>query len=222
MEKRNLLEERARQLVIVNNKIAFLSYFLQHRALIETMNDNELGGALWRVEHLEELLPQPNMAVVVKMRYGLIDGEKKTFVQIGQDLNLSAAKVRDIFERARKILFQDASIEYLYRGHVDDVAIKLFKSEDYKKINRKTSISSFVGDLEAQISGSGIAIEDLDLCVREFNLLKRARVDTVQDLLKKLNENEGASILKLLGERGLQRVLSRLKVFINDSGVSCD
>ena len=54
-----------------------------------------------------------------------------------------------------------------------------------------------------------MSIEDMDLSVRSFNCLKRAGINTVEDLIKR-TENDLAKV-KNLGRRSLEEVISKLQ-----------
>lgn len=56
-----------------------------------------------------------------------------------------------------------------------------------------------------------MTIEDMDLSVRSFNCLKRANISTVQDLIKK-SEND-LSKVKNLGRRSLEEVIAKLQSY---------
>ena len=54
-----------------------------------------------------------------------------------------------------------------------------------------------------------MTIEELDLSVRSFNCLKRANIDTVQDLINRTEED----MIKVrnLGKKSLEEVILKLK-----------
>ena len=54
-----------------------------------------------------------------------------------------------------------------------------------------------------------MTIEELDLSVRSFNCLKRAGINTVQDLINKSEED--MMKVRNLGRKSLEEVLAKLK-----------
>jgi DNA-directed RNA polymerase subunit alpha len=70
------------------------------------------------------------------------------------------------------------------------------------------------GGTEPQNKGQQMMIEDLDLSVRSYNCLKRAGINTVEELCSKTSED--MMKVRNLGRKSLEEVLAKL----NELGLS--
>ena len=61
---------------------------------------------------------------------------------------------------------------------------------------------------EAQSSVLSMTIEELDFSVRSFNCLKRARIDTVEDLINRTEDD--MMKVRNLGRKSLEEVINKL------------
>ncbi len=86
-------------------------------------------------------------------------------------------------------------------------------------LNLFTELSENAGDFEIKVVTAGddsnkimnITIEELDLSVRSYNCLKRANINTVEELTKK-NEDEMMKV-RNLGRKSLEEVQQKLAAF---------
>ena len=76
----------------------------------------------------------------------------------------------------------------------------------YRKLGKPTVVEKAEAQRDKVLE---MTIEELDLSVRSFNCLKRANINTVEDLISK-TEDEMMKV-RNLGRKSLEEVLAKLK-----------
>ena len=97
-----------------------------------------------------------------------------------------------------------------------DEAVSLAAKILYEYLGQFVGLTSHVGDVEIMVAKEDakkekimeITIEELDLSVRSYNCLKRAGINTVEELIKK-NEEEMMKV-RNLGRKSLEEVQQKL------------
>ena len=97
-----------------------------------------------------------------------------------------------------------------------DEAVSLAAKILYEYLGQFVGLTSHVGDVEIMVAKEDakkekimeITIEELDLSVRSYNCLKRAGINTVEELTKK-NEEEMMKV-RNLGRKSLEEVMAKL------------
>lgn len=125
---------------------------------------------------------------VEKTRVGQRSDYDKLILEVETDGSMPADEATSL---AAKIMTEHLELFISMTEHVGDVSIMVEKPEDTKeKVLEMT-------------------VEELDLSVRSFNCLKRANIDTVEELTQKTE----ADMMKVrnLGKKSLEEVTSKLE-----------
>lgn len=79
----------------------------------------------------------------------------------------------------------------------------------------KRDIEGQIEDLQSQIEVGNIPIEKLDLTTREYNSLRRAGIQTVQDIIDYDEKYEGYGLEKIrnLGSRGANEIRRKIEIY---------
>ena len=103
-------------------------------------------------------------------------------------------------------------IEQMERGELDMIYVldePLYSNNWHKLMEQREEIV-FVASasLSGELSGRELTIEELDLSVRSFNCLKRANINTVEDLISKTEDD--MMKVRNLGRKSLEEVINKL------------
>lgn len=113
--------------------------------------------------------------------------------------------------------FDKLTLEVWTNGSIAaDEAVSLASKILYEYLGQFVNLTSSVGDVEIMVAKEDskkekileITIEELDLSVRSYNCLKRAGINTVEELIKK-NEEEMMKV-RNLGRKSLEEVQQKL------------
>ena len=79
----------------------------------------------------------------------------------------------------------------------------------------KKDIEGQIEDLQSQIEVGNIPIEKLDLTIRDYNNLRRARIQTVQDIIDYDEKYEGYGLEKIrnLSSRGANEIRRKIEIY---------
>ena len=214
MEK-NELETKARLLLIVKGKMDSLNAIFGYG--LENMTDSERAGVFARINQVVSTLPDERMPKILEMGYGLANGQRCTYGKVAKELDLSPERIRQLHAKALRMLRYKAN--FILHGEVDLVSVGLLRSEDYKKIDKTTTVSKLMEELK-----SGIEIEELGLSVRSYNCLKRAGLNTLQDLINLYAEKGEEGFIhpsiRNLGRKSFEEVLAKMSMYCDLSKYS--
>lgn len=113
--------------------------------------------------------------------------------------------------------FERLTLEVWTNGSIPaDEAVSLASKILYEYFGQFVSLTDHVGDVEIMVAKEDakkekileITIEELDLSVRSYNCLKRAGINTVEELIKR-NEEEMMKV-RNLGRKSLEEVQQKL------------
>ena len=103
-------------------------------------------------------------------------------------------------------------IEHMERGELDMIYVldEPLYSNNWNKLMEQREEIVFVASasLSGELSGRELTIEELDLSVRSFNCLKRANINTVEDLISKTEDD--MMKVRNLGRKSLEEVMAKL------------
>lgn len=183
------------------------------------------------LEHALGTLSEREQKVIQK-RYQ----ELKTLEETGRDFNVTRERIRQIEAKAVRKLRHPARKRFILHGfrggaeleELKERAKELDEREELIEKREKTldelierykpkfemlnvTIESPVEDIEDAVRNS-LKVDDMDLSVRSFNCLRRARIDTVMDLINLCESDKYLELLKVrnLGRKSLKEVLDRL------------
>lgn len=140
---------------------------------------------------------------VIEMRYR----DSMTLDEVGKKLNLTRERIRQI---------EAKGLRKIYR------AVRLLIQKKQSDAAKLDKLTSEVVALRAQLTAKGIPvneesstlgdilrtpIEDLDLSVRAYNCLKRARLDTVNDIV---TYDDSLLRIRNLGRSSLEEVIDKI------------
>ncbi len=156
--------------------------------------------------------------------YVLADKNKEEGMPIGvipmDSLYTPVTKANFIVENTRVGQVTDydkLTLEVWTNGSIPaDEAVSLAAKILYEYLGQFVSLTSHVGDVEIMVAKEDakkekimeITIEELDLSVRSYNCLKRAGINTVEELIKR-NEEEMMKV-RNLGRKSLEEVQQKL------------
>jgi len=125
---------------------------------------------------------------VENTRVGQVTDYDKLTLEVWTDGSIKPDEATSL---AAKILKEHLDLFVTLTDHIDDVEIMVEKEEDKKeKVLEMT-------------------IEELDLSVRSYNCLKRAGINTVEELIQRTEED--MMKVRNLGKKSLEEVINKLK-----------
>ena len=157
---------------------------------------------------------------ILEMGYGLTNGERCTYGKVAKELDLSPERIRQLHAKALRMMRNRAN--FILHGEVDMVSVKMLRSEDYKKIDKTTTVSELMEELQPGFVS--MEIEELDLSVRSYNCLKRAGLNTLQDLINLYAEKGEEGFIhpsiRNLGRRSFEEIISKMSKYCDLSKYS--
>ena len=199
------------------------------------------------MEILETLTPR--LQELVKMRFGLVDGEIKTINEVASELNVTGERIRQIEAKAlrnlkyrsrenKRILYDDLlkQAEVLNTNEVDanitnsifDSNVIFYCDEEYShipaNIDKSKIIDLILSEREKYNGKTGsnktMLIENMGFSVGAYSKLKRSGINTIYEL-SKLTEDE---LIKntLLRPKEVEEVLLKIEPFRSDEDLIKD
>jgi RNA polymerase sigma factor (sigma-70 family) len=177
-----------------NDKTVDIQYIEEHF-------DNIIGGLLETLTDREQII----------MKQRLIDGY--TFEAIGRQEGVSRERIRQIEARAIRKLKHPSRLKYLMYGSevqlLQDDVNDLIKELKAKKLELLEQLANpHLIKLDGTEITKNKKIDDLDFSVRTYNCLKRAGINTIEDLLEKTEED--MMRVRNLGRKSLREVKDKL------------
>lgn len=159
---------------------------------------------------------------VIRLRFE----EEKTLKEVGEVLNLSSERIRQIEAKALRRLRNPIRSRYLIQGYESASgelrdAIKAQRQQEIDEVNKEIDdilkkkreyieiiINCKDPNTALEISDNITLIDDLELSVRAYKCLRRAGIYTIADLLK-MNPDDIRKI-RNLGRRSFEEICERL------------
>lgn len=187
---------------ILNNRIITLTED-NEKAILELM-DSQLTD---------------NELTAVNMRYGLSDGKEYTLEQIGKVLVVNRERARQILNKAlAKLRYKRRMVNIVFDGMPAQIStleaeIATLSREQYTQ--KLAELRAKAEDIksgqapEIDLEVNAMLIDDLDLTVRSFNVLKRHGLNTVADVVLYLKDH---NILKMksMGRKSAHEIADKL------------
>ena len=213
----NVFEERAKQLLIAKGKMDLIQTIVGDEVELEKKSDEELAGILGRLKGVLTKFSDERMTTLLQMGYGLKDGVRYSYGKVAKELGLSAERIRQLHAKALRILRHPSKRDELLNGVGDTTTVGLIRTEEYKLIDKTTTIAELSNKLMPTVKNTykDVDLEELDMSVRSFVCLKRAGIETLKDLFT-LYEKEGVEgfyKVRNLGNRSLQEVLTIMRKY---------
>ena len=165
------------------------------------LNDDQMHGLEFALDSLKD-----NEKTAVLLRYK----EHKTFKEVGVCFSRSNERMRQIIAKGIRKLRHPDRLKY-YRDGYQGVIIR--------REERLRSIREAIGENGLMETLNGIDVKECELSVRAYNCLHRAGMDTLGQVVEKMNQDPW-NILRVrnLGIKSLTEVIDKLEGF----GVDCD
>ena len=151
------------------------------------MTEDHLAGLEFAISQLDE-----REQTIIRLRYE----QRQTFAEIGAVFNISVNRVSQVERKALRKLYHPKNLKY-YKYGIEGYKVK---KEEVEEAERKRSYDE---------KAMETTIYDLDLSVRTFNNLIRAKCEKVSDLVV-LSEEDIVN-LKNMGKKQLEEVALKLK-----------
>lgn len=187
--------------------------------------------ALSSVYHVLGMLDEinPRWPKILLMRFR----DKMTLQQVGDVLHLTRDRIRQIEVHAMRKLRHPSRAKYLKTGGYNGYMERLWEDEDRRVKEREAILQGKIDRLTKELKNEkglsdfdvekiaedregidyekvmNIVLEDLDLSVRAYNVLKRADCNTVRDILYAFKSDQ---IMKFrnMGRKSMEEVAAKL------------
>lgn len=154
--------------------------------------------------------------LAVRLRFG-IGGEKHTYTEIGQiirdvkfpDKFVTRERAKQVCETAQRKIRGSKSgrmLLWLFRDHLENKLRSLGDLPERVKLLERMMAKMNPHPLTKEFLGT--SIDDLDLSVRTYNCLKNAEILTIQELLKKTEQDLRG--LRNFGEKSVKEIKAKL------------
>ena len=165
------------------------------------LSDDQMHGLEFALDSLKD---KEKTALLLRYK------EHKTFKEVGDYFSRSNERMRQIIAKGIRKLRHPDRLKY-YRDGYQGTAI--LREERLRRIREAIGENGLMETL------NGIDIKDCELSVRAYNCLHRAGMDTVGQVVEKMNQDPW-NILRIrnLGIKSLAEVIDKLEGF----GVDCD
>lgn len=163
---------------------------------------------------------------ILQMRYGLEEyGEPLTLTEIGIKLCITKDRVRQLEMRALRKLRHPSRTKWLTEGSIKHYAeqaaseaqiaehqnaVNAWLAEQREKAKKEADNPETMPDLNA----ASITIEEMELSVRSYNVLKRAGKRTLQDVLE-MTENDFMRT-RNMGRKSMEEIMKRRNEMVDD------
>lgn len=184
---------------------------LDNLSLVERNNLNDANYDIM-ISNLDYALSNrltPREEYVLKLYYS---SDSMSLELVAKDLGVTTERVRQILVKAlRRLRHSSFKIFSYYDFKEYD---SLYKEELAKRIQEIEFIKNASEDIILSLTkdhASSIKIEELELSLRSYNCLKRANINTIEELISKTQED----LLKVrnLGRKSIREIVEKLKSF---------
>lgn len=184
---------------------------LDNLSLVERNNLNDANYDIM-ISNLDYALSNrltPREEYVLKLYYS---SDSMSLELVAKDLGVTTERVRQILVKAlRRLRHSSFKIFSYYDFKEYD---SLYKEELAKRIQEIEFIKNASEDIILSLTKyptSSIKIEELELSLRSYNCLKRANINTIEELISKTQED----LLKIrnLGRKSTKEIIEKLKSF---------
>ena len=151
----------------------------------------------------------PREEYVLKLYYS---SDSMSLDFVAKDLGVTTERVRQIVSKALRRLYHSRykifsyyDFEYYDNLYQEELAKRLQEIEELKTASEETILAL------SKPRPKDIKIDELDLTVRSYNCLRRAHINTIDDLINKTEED----LLKIrnLGRKSTREVIEKLNAF---------